>query len=122
MDSKIRQPIVKVISGELLINHYTNVKINTDIDETVVNIQIDKGSYKLTGFVQCYSFTNRESSTLTALLDGSTLMQLIGNGHTGTTDTKNFEVENTSTFTIRVVANGDNGKFFCFDSMLTKII
>lgn len=32
MDNKIRQPIVKAISGELLINHYSNTKINTDIN------------------------------------------------------------------------------------------
>lgn len=48
-------------------------------------------------------------------------MHIAGKGN-GVSDTKNFEVENTSTFTITVVANGDNGKFFCFDSILTKII
>ena len=46
----------------------------------LVNIQIDKGSYKLKGIAQCYSFSNNNSSTLTALLNGSTLMQINGNG------------------------------------------
>ena len=112
---------ISATSGELLINHYSNVKINTDINETVVNIQIDKGSYKLTGFAQCYSFTNRDSSSLTALLNDSTLMQISGKGD-GVSDTKNFEVENTSNLTITVIANGDNNKFFCFDTVLTKTI
>ena len=112
---------ISTASGELLINHYSNVKINANINETVVDIQIDKGSYKLTGIALCYSYTNSNSSTLTASLNGTSLMQIKGKGNVAT-DTKNFEVENTSTLTITVVASGDNNKFFYFDSMLTKII
>lgn len=112
---------ISTASGELLINHYSNVKFNTNIDTTVVNIQLEKGSYNLTAMAQCYSFSNNNNATLTALLDNVNLLQVNGNGTIGT-DTKQFQVEGTATFTIKIVANGDNNKFFYFDSVLTKTV
>lgn len=112
---------ISTASGELLINHYSNVKSNTDINTTAVTIQLDKGSYNLTAMAQCYSFSNNNNATLTALLDNVTLLQVNSNGTLGT-GTKQFQVESTSTFTIKIVANGDNDKFFYFDSVLTKTV
>lgn len=112
---------ISTASGELLINHYSNVKSNANIDTTVVNIQLEKGSYNLTAMAQCYSFSNNNNATLTALLDNVNLLQVNGNGTIGT-GTKQFQVEGTTTFTIKIVANGDNNKFFYFDSVLTKIV
>lgn len=112
---------ISTVSGELLINHYSNVKSNNDVNTTAVTIQLDKGSYNLTAMAQCYSFSNKNNATLTALLDNVTLLQVNGNGTLGT-GTKQFQVESTSTFTIKIVANGDNNKFFYFDSVLTKTV
>lgn len=112
---------ISTASGELLINHYSNVKSNSDINTTVVNIQLEKGSYNLTAMAQCYSFSNNNNATLTALLDDVNLLQVNGNGTIGT-GTKQFQVEGTATFTIKIVANGDNNKFFYFDSVLTKTV
>lgn len=112
---------ISTVSGELLINHYFNVKANAGVNTTAVTIQLDKGSYNLTAMAQCYSFSNNNNATLTALLDNVTLLQVNSNGTLGT-GTKQFQVESTSTFTIKIVANGDNDKFFYFDSVLTKTV
>lgn len=112
---------ISTVSGELLINHYSNVKANAGVNTTAVTIQLDKGSYNLTAMAQCYSFSNNNNATLTALLDNVTLLQVNSNGTLGT-GTKQFQVESTSTFTIKIVANGDNDKFFYFDSVLTKTV
>ena len=112
---------ISTVSGDLLINHYSNVKSNNNINTTAVATQLDKGSYNLTAMAQCYSFNNYNSATLTALLNNVTLLQVNSNGKLGT-GTKQFQVESTATFTINIVANGDNDKFFYFDSVLTKTV
>lgn len=112
---------ISTASGNLLINHYSNVKPNNNINETVVNINLEKGNYNLTAIVQCYSFSNNNSATLKALLNNTTLLQINSNGNVAT-NTKQFQVDNTATFKIDVTASGDNNKYFYFDSVLTKII
>lgn len=112
---------ISTASGELLINHYSNVNANNNINTTAVNINLEKGSYKLTGIAQCYSYSNNNSATLTALLNNTTLLQINSSGKIAT-DTKQFQVANTATLKINVTASGDNDKYFYFDSMLTKII
>ena len=112
---------ISTASGELLINHYSNVEANNNINTTAVTIQLDKGSYNLTAMARCYSFSNNNNATLTALLDNVTLLRVNGNGTLGT-GSKQFQVKSTSTFTIKIVASGDNNKFFYFDSVLTKTI
>lgn len=112
---------ISTASGELLINHYSNVNTNNDINTTAVTIQLDKGSYNLTAMAQCYSFSNINNATLTALLDNVTLLLVNSNGTLGT-GSKQFQVDSTSNLTINISANGDNNKYFYFDTVLTKII
>ena len=112
---------ISTASGELLINHYSNVKSNTNIDTTAVNIQLDKGNYNLTAIAQCYSYSNANSATLTALLNNNKILQISGNGSIGT-NTKQFQVDSTSNLKINILASGDNNKYFYFDTVLTKTI